>query len=117
LYKSEPALYENQFEPGGFEWIDLNHRSESVLVYIRKGKNAKDNVLIVLNITPIVRKDWEIYVHGKGLWQEIFNSNSEDFWGTGDVFNPIVNSILVDNPTLCYKLTLQLPALGALVLR
>jgi 1,4-alpha-glucan branching enzyme len=117
LYKSEPALYENQFEPGGFEWVDLNHRSESVLVYIRKGKNVKDNVLIVLNITPIVRKDWEIYVHGKGLWQEIFNSNSEDFWGTGDVFNPIVNSILVDNPTLCYKLTLQLPALGALVLR
>jgi len=117
LYKSEPALYENQFEPAGFEWVDLNHRSESVLVYMRKGKKTKDNVLIVLNVTPVVRKDWEIYVHGKGKWQEIFNSNSEEFWGTGDVFNPIVVSKLVDKPTLCYKLTLQLPALGALVLR
>ena len=117
LYKSEPALYENQFEPGSFEWVDLNHRSESVLVYMRKGKKAKDNVLIVLNVTPVVRKDWEIYVHGKGKWQEIFNSNSEEFWGTGDVFNPTVDAILVDKPTLCYKLKLQLPALGALVLR
>lgn len=117
LYKSEPALYENQFEPGSFEWVDLNHRTESVLVYMRKGKKAKDNVLIVLNVTPVVRKDWEIYVHGKGKWQEIFNSNNEAFWGTGDVFNPTVPAKLVDKPTLCYKLTLQLPALGALVLR
>ena len=44
LYRSTPALYEKQFEPGGFEWIDLNHRSESVIVYMRKGKKEKDNI-------------------------------------------------------------------------
>ena len=38
LYKSEPALYEKQFEPGGFEWVDLNHRSDSVMVYKPRGK-------------------------------------------------------------------------------
>ncbi|MGC5340713.1 1,4-alpha-glucan branching enzyme, partial [Escherichia coli] len=38
LYRNQPALYEKQFEPGGFEWVDLNHRSDSVIAYKRKGK-------------------------------------------------------------------------------
>jgi 1,4-alpha-glucan branching enzyme len=117
LYRNEPALYEKQFEPGGFDWIDLNHRSESVIAYMRKGKKEKDSVLVVLNLTPMVRHDWELYVHGKGKWAEIFNSDSKTFWGTGDVFNPEVRIELVDKPSKCYRLTLNLPALGAIVLR
>jgi 1,4-alpha-glucan branching enzyme len=117
LYRSEPALYEKQYEPGGFEWVDLNHRSESVLVYMRKGKKPKDSLLIILNVTPVVRLDWEIYVHGKGKWKEAFNSNSEAFWGTGDVFNPNIASELVDKPSECYKIKVHLPALGAVVLK
>ncbi|MES2374812.1 MAG: 1,4-alpha-glucan branching protein GlgB [Bacteroidota bacterium] len=117
LYRSEPALYEKQFEPGCFEWVDLNHRSESVLVYMRKGKKEKDNMLIILNVTPVVRNDWEIYVHGKGKWAEVFNSDSKEFWGTGDVYNPEIRSELVDKPSKCYKIQVNLPALGAIVLR
>ena len=117
LYRSEPALYEKQFEPGCFEWVDLNHRSESVLVYMRKGKKEKDNMLIILNVTPVVRNDWEIYLHGKGKWAEVFNSDSKEFWGTGDVYNPEIRSELVDKPSKCYKIKVNLPALGAVVLR
>ncbi len=117
LYRSEPTLYERQFEPGCFEWVDLNHRSESVLVYARKGKKEKDDILIILNVTPVVRHDWEIYVHGKGKWAEIFNSDSKEFWGTGDVYNPDVQSELVDKPSKCYKIKVNLPALGAVVLK
>jgi 1,4-alpha-glucan branching enzyme len=117
LYQSEPALFEKQFEPGGFEWVDLNHRSDSVMVYKRKGKKEKDDVLVILNVTPVVRNDWEIYVHGKGKWTEIFNSDSKEFWGTGDVFNPSIQSKLVDKPSKCYQLKVHLPALGAVVLR
>jgi 1,4-alpha-glucan branching enzyme len=117
LYQSEPALYEKQFEPGGFEWVDLNHRSDSVMVYKRKGKKEKDDVLVILNVTPVVRKDWEIFVHGKGKWSEIFNSDSKEFWGTGDVFNPTIQSKLVDKSSKCYQLKVHLPALGAIVLR
>jgi 1,4-alpha-glucan branching enzyme len=117
LYRNEPALYEHQFEPGGFEWVDLNHRSESVLVYMRKGKKAKDNLLIILNVTPVVRHDWEIFVHGKGKWKEVFNSNATEYWGTGDVFNPSISAKLVDKPSQCYQIKLNLPALGAIVLK
>lgn len=117
LYQSEPALYEKQFEPSGFEWVDLNHRSDSVMVYKRKGKKEKDDVLVILNVTPVVRNDWEIFVHGKGKWSEIFNSDSKEFWGTGDVFNPTIQSKLVDKASKCYQLKVHLPALGAVVLR
>jgi 1,4-alpha-glucan branching enzyme len=117
LYRSTPALYEKQFEQDGFEWIDLNHRSESVIVYMRKGKKAKDNVLVILNLTPVVRQDWEVYVHGKQNWTEAFNSDGKAFWGTGDVYNPGIISELVDKPSKCYKLKVHLPALGAVVLK
>ena len=117
LYRAEPALFEKQFEPGGFEWVDLQHRSECVLVYSRKGKKAKDQLLILLNVTPAVRKDWEVYVYGKSKWKEIFNSNAKEFWGTGDVYNPSIKAQLVDRKTQCYRLIVHLPALSAVVLK
>jgi 1,4-alpha-glucan branching enzyme len=117
LYKDEPALYEKQFEQGGFEWLDLTKGSNAILSYKRIGKNRKDDVLVILNMTTLVRNDWEIFVHDKGDWAEIFNSNDKDFWGTGDVFNPNIRIELVDEPTKAYKLTINLPALGGVVLR
>ncbi|MFZ6023399.1 MAG: 1,4-alpha-glucan branching protein GlgB [Bacteroidota bacterium] len=117
LYRSEPALYEKQFSSEGFEWIDLNHRSESVMVYKRKGKKPNDDILVILNVTPVVRHDWEVYVHDKEKWSEVFNSDSVAFWGTGDVYNPEISSTLVDKASKCYQLKVHLPALGAVVLR
>jgi len=117
LYKNEPALYEKQFEPGGFEWGDLTKGSEAVLSYKRIGINRKDDVLVILNMTPLVRHNWEIYVHDKSEWTEIFNSDNKDFWGTGDVFNPDIKAELVDEPTKAYKLKIHLPALAGVVLR
>ncbi len=117
LYKNYPALYVNQFNTDGFEWIDLNHREDGVMVYKRKGLKPKDDVLIVLNTTPIVRKDWEISLQGKYKWKEIFNSDSKEFWGTGDVFNPeLIVGKKVDTKSKWYKIKVHLPALGAVVL-
>ncbi|TAE60971.1 MAG: 1,4-alpha-glucan branching protein GlgB, partial [Bacteroidetes bacterium] len=83
----------------------------------RKGKKASDDVLVVMNMTPEVRKNWKIEVTGRKNWKEIFNSNSTDFWGTGDVFNPKIPAILVDKPSQRYQLTIHLPALAAVVLK
>jgi 1,4-alpha-glucan branching enzyme len=117
LYKEEPALHELQFESGGFEWIDLSHRNESVMVYRRKGKKKKDDVLIILNMTPVVRNDWKIIVYDKPEWKEIFNSDAKKYWGTGDVFNPEITCELVDKKEKRYEINVQLPALGAVILK
>ena len=117
LYTSEPALYELQFDPSGFEWIDLQHRSESVMAFKRRGKNPANDVVVLINATPVVRHDWKISVQGKQEWQEIFNSDHQDFWGTGVVYNPAIPCVCVDASKKYYELTLQLPALSAVVIK
>ena len=116
LYRNYPALYEKQFDVGGFEWVDLNKRTESVISFKRKGMKRKDDVLVILNMTPVVRKDWEIHVQGKSKWKEIFNSNDTAYWGTGDVYNPDIISEATDKKNKWYKLKVHLPALSAVVL-
>ena len=117
LYRNQPALYEKQFEPGGFEWVDLNHRSDSVIAYKRKGKKEADDVLVILNMTPVVRENWEVHVHGTATWKEIFNSDAAAYWGTGDVFNPDISVTATDKKAKWYKLQVHLPALGGIVLK
>jgi 1,4-alpha-glucan branching enzyme len=117
LYRNEPALYEKQFEIGGFEWVDLNHRSEGVMVYKRKGKKKKDDVLIILNTTPMVRNDWKVQVYDKQEWKEIFNSDRIEYYGTGNVYNPSPSVHLVDKKTNLYEINCHLPALGAIIFR
>jgi 1,4-alpha-glucan branching enzyme len=117
LLRQEPGLYQNQFNIYGFEWIDLNHRQESVVVYRRKGKKESDDLLVILNMTPVVRNDWEIYVSGKVFQREIFNSDQKDYWGTGNVFNPEIRSELVDKTKKTYKLTVNLPPLAGIILK
>ena len=116
LYRNEPAMYENQFSPDGFEWVDLEHRNESIAVFKRKGKDPKNDLIILLNFTPVVRNNWEVYVYGKQDWKEKFNSDSKEFWGTGDVFNPNIVAELIDKETEQYKLYIHLPALSAVVI-
>ena len=117
LYRNEPALHELQFDNSGFEWVDLNHRNESIMVYRRKGKKKKDDVLIILNMTPVVHNNWKLYAYGKAEWKELFNSDEKKYWGTGDVFNPEIACTLVDKKTGQYEINLHLPALAAVVLR
>lgn len=117
LLVDEPAMHQNQFSIDGFEWVDLNRRAESVVSYRRKGKKKKDDLLIILNLTPVVRNDWEIYVHNKLFTKEIFNSDATKYWGNGNVFNPDIRSELVDKDQKLYKLTLNLPPLAAIVLK
>lgn len=117
LYSSEPALYEKQFDRDGFEWVDLNHRDECVICYKRKGNKAKDDVLIILNMTPVVRMNWKVRVHGKDEWKEIFNSDEKKYWGTGDVYNPDIAVKIIDKKEPLAELTVHLPALSAIVLK
>jgi 1,4-alpha-glucan branching enzyme len=115
LYKNNKGFYELQFNPKGFEWVDLNHRAESVVAYMRKGKSKKDDLLVVLNMTPVVRKDCKLQVKGGGKWTELFNSNEKKYFGTGDVYNfTIDGKPLLKNKRL-YEINIQIPALSAVV--
>ncbi len=117
LYSRQPALHQLQFKAQGFEWINLNQRQEGIIVFKRKGKNKEDDLLIVLNMAPVVRRDWKLKVGGKQQWKEIFNSDSLDFWGTGDVYNPDVKGHLLEKEGDLYEINIHLPALAGIVFR
>lgn len=117
LYRNNPAFFEKQFSHEGFEWIDLDRREEGIIVYKRKGNKAKDDLMVVLNVTPTVRRDTVFYFTGKTKWKEIFNSDAKEYWGTGDVFNPSIPVELVDKKEKKYKVTLHLPPLAGIVLK
>jgi 1,4-alpha-glucan branching enzyme len=117
VYRNETAMHELQFNPKGFQWVDLDHRAESVVAYMRKGKKKDGHILVVLNMTPVVRRDWKLRVKGKSVWIELFNSDLEKYWGTGKVFNPDIQAQLVDKKRNIYEINLHLPALGGIILR
>ena len=87
FYKKEKALFEKQFSPEGFEWIDHGDHQNSVLTYIRKGENEKDNVLIVLNLTPVPRENYRIGLPKEGELKEVFNSDAKKYNGSGTYSN------------------------------
>ncbi|MEO6814439.1 MAG: 1,4-alpha-glucan branching protein GlgB [Ginsengibacter sp.] len=117
LYTSQPALYEYQFDPKGFEWIDLDHRQECVMVYKRKGKRRKEDLLVIFNMTPVERMNWKIQVNGKSSWHQIFCSNDTQFWGTGRFTEQEIETIPVDKKNKLFEINLHLPALSAIVLQ
>jgi 1,4-alpha-glucan branching enzyme len=83
LYRNEPALFELDFEPGGFEWIDCNDSLHSVVSYLRKGRSTGDVMLIVCNFTPAPHIGYRIGVPCGGYWQEVLNSDAHDYSGSG----------------------------------
>jgi len=83
LYKNQKALYEKQFQADGFEWISYNDSTNSVIAFIRKGRQEKDELVVVCNFTPAVRTNYRIGVNSDNLLKEIFNSDDKKYNGSG----------------------------------
>ena len=116
IYKNNPALFELQFDPKGFEWLEINKREEAVIAFKRKGLKPENDVLIVMNMTPVPRYQFPIHVQGKKVWSVIFNSDEKKFWGAGDLTNTSIQVIPQDEKGDWNQLLLNLPALSAIVL-
>ncbi|MNQ30673.1 1,4-alpha-glucan branching enzyme GlgB [compost metagenome] len=83
LYKSRPALFEKQFTGEGFEWINYSDHQNAVLSYIRKGNNSDENLIVVCNLTQVIRENYRIGISQKGKLEEIFNSDAKAYGGSG----------------------------------
>ena len=117
LYKAHPALYELQYESGGFEWVELNQRQEGIIAFKRNGKDPDQAILVVLNMTPVPRHQFPIHVRGKSNWKEVFNSDAKAYWGTGEVNNQTLQGVSVDASSDWYAFYLTLPPLAAVVFK
>jgi len=116
LYRDNPALYEKQFSSEGFQWIDYGDHENSVLTYIRKGHDPKNDLIIACNFTPIPREKYRIGIPKAGQYKEIFNSDSKKYGGSGSK-NTIRKS--AKKPWHGHKNSIEItiPPLGMVVFR
>ncbi|ARV15154.1 1,4-alpha-glucan branching protein GlgB [Polaribacter sp. SA4-12] len=112
LYKKEPALHQKQFSAEGFEWIDHGDHENSVMSYVRKGVNEKDNVVIILNLTPVPRENYRIGLPKAGTLKEVFNSDAKKYNGTGNYTNKKLTSSQKEWNGRENSIELNLPPLG-----
>lgn len=115
LYTSETSMYENQFNPAGFEWVEANDDDNSIYIYLRKGKNENDVTMTVLNLTSRVL-DYKIGVNEGTNWEVILNSDDSKYGGSG------VKAEILDeeDDEWMYRpnaIVLQLPPLAGIVLK
>ncbi|KAF3981159.1 MAG: 1,4-alpha-glucan branching protein GlgB [Methylococcales symbiont of Hymedesmia sp. n. MRB-2018] len=114
LYTSHRALYQHDFEHEGFEWIDCNDVSHSIISYRRK--TAKEELIVILNFTPIPRDNYRIGVPAEGNYTEIFNSDSSYYDGSNSG-----NGSVWSEPTawmnLPHSISVTLPPLAGIVLK
>jgi 1,4-alpha-glucan branching enzyme len=117
LYQRESALYEQDFAPAGFEWIDCADAENSVLSFVRRAKNPDDFIVAVANFTPVVRGPYRVGVPAPGRYREILNTDSACYWGAN-----VGNLGLVTAQTLPwhgrrYSLDIVLPPLGIVLFK
>lgn len=117
LYRTEPALYERNFSGEGFEWIDHQDATNSVLAWIRKGASPSDQLLFIANFTPVVRENYRIGVSTPGYYEEIFNSDNLRYGGSDVVSAEDIETYPIPKHGRPHSIPLTLPPLGLIVLK
>jgi len=88
FYRRTPAFWQQDHSWAGFKWIDPHDSEQSVVSFVRRGKEPDDFVVVVVNFTPVVRHSYRIGVPEPGRYREGFNSDYEQ-WGGSGVANPL----------------------------
>ena len=116
-YRSEPALWEQDNDPHGFQWIDCHDSDNSIISLVRRGDAGTRPVVVVVNFTPVPRTGYRIGVPEAGRHLELLNSDAAVYGGSnmgngGSVFTEPVPSHGFDQ-----SVSLTVPPLGCLLLR
>jgi len=117
FYRSEPALFEKDFVPEGFQWVDCNDWEESVISFLRRGKRPEDCVLVVCNFTPEVRRNYVVGVPFGGYWEECLNSDAPLYGGSGQGNFGGLDTAPVGAHGHYHSLAITLPPLAVLYFR
>jgi 1,4-alpha-glucan branching enzyme len=117
LYRSNPALYETDCVPEGFTWIDCHDSENSVISYIRRGRDPSDFVVVICNFTPVVRHAYRIGIPQGGDYAEVLNTDAACYEGSGVGNRGRVVAEQEEAYGYPYSLSLVLPPLAALILK
>ncbi len=118
LYRNERGLNAADFSPEGFEWLGPPDAENSVIGFYRHNPGFdQDTVLVVLNLTPVLRENYRVGVPISGKWKEILNTDAQTYWGSGVGNLGQVHTDAVPAQGRLQSLSLRLPPLAAIFLR
>ena len=117
IYRKYSALHEIDRDWAGFEWMNADDCERSIYSYVRKASSGKNNILVILNMTPIERKDYKVGVWKKKKYTLLLNSDEECFGGKGGKIPPALTAKDEEVEGKPYALTFDLPAYGAVMFR
>lgn len=119
IYRKYPAMYEQDSDWNGFEWINADDADRSIYSFVRKSKNGKNSLLFVCNMTPVARDDYRVGVPKKGTYHLLLNSNEARFGGTeADKSRPAsYKAVKSECDGREYSISYPLPPFGVAVFR
>jgi 1,4-alpha-glucan branching enzyme len=116
-YRAEPALWETDFSYEGFRWIDFHDSEQTVLSFIRRGKQSGEEVVVVCNFTPIPRMGYRVGLPRPGAYRELLNSDASAYGGSNLGNAGVVRSEPVPEHGCPDSARLVIPPLGLLILK
>ena len=117
LYRQEPALYELDFDPAGFAWIDCSDTEQSVVLILRNARSMAPSVIAACNFTPVPRHNYGIGVPFEGFWAEVLNSDATYYGGSGQGNMGGLQSVPLARHGHPQSITATLPPLGIVIFR
>ncbi len=115
LYKKYPALYANDCNTDGFEWMNADDCSRSIYSFVRKSPTGRNNLLFVINYTPVAREDYRVGVPKKKQYRLILNSKDPKFGGDVPVEQTVYKAEKQECDGKEFSFAYPLPAYGVAV--
>ena len=117
IYRKNPCMYELDNSWEGFEWVNADDNERSIFSFIRKSEDGKNNLLFVINFTPVAREDYRVGVPKRKTYKLILNSEDPKFGGS-DVNRPVsYKAVKKESDGRAYSIAYPLPAYGVAVFK
>ena len=116
LYRNNPALYQHDCNPQGFEWIEADDNHNSVFAFVRKGEHCPP-LVVVINMTPVLREAYRIGVPAPGYYRELLNTDARLYGGEDRGNSGGCPAEAQDSHGRVWSILVNLPPLATLVFR
>ncbi len=115
LYRKYPALYSIDNDWAGFEWLNADDAERSIYSFFRKDATGKNNIMFVLNMTPVLRENFRVGVPKKKKYKLLLNSDDKRFGGGGREIPAEISAVAEPCDFRKYSIAFDLPPLTAAI--
>jgi 1,4-alpha-glucan branching enzyme len=117
FYKENRALWELDYDPNGFRWIDSDNKEQSIFSFIRKSKKEEETLIFICNYTPILYENFRVGVPYLKSYKQVFNTDEKRFGGSGQIISNIIEAEEIPFNNEQYSIKIKVPPMGAIIMQ